>query len=421
MPNSTVQAETRTEEDDQVQERKKLCRTVSVAYKRQLQQVDDDKRTPSKLHAVVAKPGSSASGSFFGRCLEGILALMPGKKIINEEFLNQAADMYRKDREVLPDLPGSGLCKNWEDLTEAEQQAYGGLKVAIGTQCKEDKNSLGWINQDSVFACVLPSHDDDDESSAPPVLVGVFDGHGHFGHEASQIVATRLPGYLAMSEKSPLKEPKAAFEAAFRSVDADVYKGLGPDIEFSGSTAVVALIGTLTNAGRKTRVAHLANVGDSRAIMGQHCKGKYQAQQLTEDLKPDSRDERRRIEKSGGVIAKCRADGVHEIGGFRVWDDSSCEKPGLAMSRSLGDSCARTVGVSGEPVVTTHTIAKDDTMMVLASDGVWDSLPNEKVLSTAGKFLSTSLLGAVKGIIGAVRREEDGNCPDDTTVVLVKF
>jgi serine/threonine protein phosphatase PrpC len=219
-----------------------------------------------------------------------------------------------------------------------------------------------------------------------------------------------------MSEKSPLKEPKVAFEAAFRRADADVYKALGPDVEFSGTTAVVALLGTLSSAGGKIHLAHLANVGDSRAIMGQFCKGQYQAQQLTVDLKPDLKGEQQRIEESGGVVAQ-----LEEEDALRVWEDSSCRYPGLAMSRSLGDASARSVGVSGEPVVTTQTITKDDTMMILASDGVWDSLPNQDVVSILGTSLSTSMSKGVNSVIGAVRRAEDGECPDDTTLVVVKF
>ena len=46
--------------------------------------------------------------------------------------------------------------------------------------------------------------------------------------------------------------------------------------------------------------------------------------------------------------------------------------PGLAMSRSIGDSVAAMVGVSCEPDLLTYSLQPYDKFVVLASDGIWE-------------------------------------------------
>lgn len=55
------------------------------------------------------------------------------------------------------------------------------------------------------------------------------------------------------------------------------------------------------------------------------------------------------------------------------------ELPGLAMSRSMGDKVAHSVGVSAEPETLEFTLSQDDKFLVIASDGVWEFLSNEDV------------------------------------------
>ena len=63
---------------------------------------------------------------------------------------------------------------------------------------------------------------------------------------------------------------------------------------------------------------------------------------------------------------------------MRVWLKSEAI-PGLAMTRSFGDSMAARVGVIAEPELKMIELNKDDKFIVLASDGVWEFLRNEDV------------------------------------------
>ena len=51
--------------------------------------------------------------------------------------------------------------------------------------------------------------------------------------------------------------------------------------------------------------------------------------------------------------------------------------PGLAMSRSVGDLVASSVGVIPEPEFFELELNQMDKFLVIASDGVWEFITNE--------------------------------------------
>lgn len=69
------------------------------------------------------------------------------------------------------------------------------------------------------------------------------------------------------------------------------------------------------------------------------------------------------------------------IGPARVYVKHD-EYPGLAMSRSIGDLVAHSVGVTAEPELYTYTLDGDqgDNILLLASDGLWEFISTEEAL-----------------------------------------
>jgi serine/threonine protein phosphatase PrpC len=119
-----------------------------------------------------------------------------------------------------------------------------------------------------------------------------------------------------------------------------------------------------------------ANAGDSRAIVVTKT-GK--TRQITRDHKPDDDDEKVRIGNCGGRIEAFRDHLTgEEMGPKRVWLMNE-DVPGLAMSLSLGDYCAQSVGVIPDPEIIEYEVTPEDIYMVIASDGVWEFLSNDKV------------------------------------------
>jgi len=50
------------------------------------------------------------------------------------------------------------------------------------------------------------------------------------------------------------------------------------------------------------------------------------------------------------------------------------------MTRSLGDFVAKTVGVTCDPEIKVFpNITDSDKAVVIASDGIWDRIPNEEM------------------------------------------
>jgi len=85
-----------------------------------------------------------------------------------------------------------------------------------------------------------------------------------------------------------------------------------------------------------------------------------------------------RIIKEGGKVAKCKSVLGKETGPMRIYNKKLlC--PGLAMSRSIGDQYAHTLGCSSEADITHRILKPCDKIIIIASDGVWEYMSNTEV------------------------------------------
>ncbi|XP_047312968.1 protein phosphatase 2C 3-like [Impatiens glandulifera] len=171
-----------------------------------------------------------------------------------------------------------------------------------------------------------------------------------------------------------------------------------PDCYAVGSTAVVAIL-------TADKIV-IANCGDSRAVL---CRD-GRAVALSIDQKPDRPDELNRIESIGGRV-------IH-WGGARVFGV-------LAMSRAIGDPYLKPY-VTCDPEITITERDETDDFLILASDGLWDVISNEKACAIVrrcmrGKFPKTA--AAMEGDLSLLLSEE-GNLNKDFTfasMVLAKL
>lgn len=67
---------------------------------------------------------------------------------------------------------------------------------------------------------------------------------------------------------------------------------------------------------------------------------------------------------------------------LRVWLRKE-DKPGLAMTRSMGDFMCKKIGVSQRPVIQKVFLSSSDQCILLASDGVWEFIDNQQALELA--------------------------------------
>ncbi|GMH71360.1 hypothetical protein TrLO_g3867 [Triparma laevis f. longispina] len=232
-------------------------------------------------------------------------------------------------------------------------------------------------------------------------LFGVFDGHGGRGDEASNYVKDELPGCLIKElNKIQGKLSVEDYEEACLKGHVlcnNLLHASPVEDSLSGTTSISVLF-------HGTDYMTISNVGDSRAIAGvRTSSGKIRAVPLSHDQTPYRKDERIRVKKTGArILSLDQIEGlepIHENWGDvnlgeeldeggdppRIWSPRE-EAPGTAFTRSLGDSYAETLGVFAEPELLSRRITKDDVMLVIASDGVFEFLTNQSVLDMCLKF-----------------------------------
>jgi len=209
---------------------------------------------------------------------------------------------------------------------------------------------------------------------------GVFDGHGSNGHEVAGFVAAELPKHLA----TELEKMKKKQEETNLPVDTKDYIGRAfyrtfellktkseIDCTYSGSTAILCYI--------QGETLFACNVGDSRAVMAVEEDKRFIAVPLSSDQTPARDDEKRRILKCGGRVEPCLDEDGSHIGPLRVWLKHRAV-PGLAMTRSFGDLVATPIGVSPVPEIYERKLEKNDSFIIIASDGVWEFISNQEAV-----------------------------------------
>ncbi|KAL8431933.1 hypothetical protein Efla_002770 [Eimeria flavescens] len=140
----------------------------------------------------------------------------------------------------------------------------------------------------------------------------------------------------------------------------------------AGSTACVAIFFGPDERGALQLVT--AHAGDSRAVL---CRD-GRAFRLTQDHKPNSSSEQKRIEAAGGQVASIQ--GVWRV---LAADTRGGRTVGLSTSRALGDLALKKPKplVISNPTVHVYTLHFErDAFLVLGSDGVFEVLCDEEVV-----------------------------------------
>ena len=254
-------------------------------------------------------------------------------------------------------------------------------------------------------------------------IFAVLDGHGVNGHLVSRFATKYFSSFFKNNKKMNSnknedevyyrlkKNENDIIKRAFRHAERDLQKNSDIDANFSGTTCVMVM-----QVGERILCA---NVGDSRAIM---VKEGNQIIRLSIDQKPDDPEESQRIIENGGEISQFEEDG-EKSGPFRVWKKGE-PYPGIAMSRSIGDFIATTLGVIPVPKFIDQKIDNDTKFIVVASDGVWEFLDNEKVAEIVLPFYKKNDPdGACKALIKESTEwwNQEDIVVDDITVIVVFF
>mmetsp|Transcript_12730 Transcript_12730/g.20716 ORF Transcript_12730/g.20716 Transcript_12730/m.20716 type:complete len:381 (-) Transcript_12730:43-1185(-) len=283
-------------------------------------------------------------------------------------------------------------------------------------------------------SCAMKTNQDSlvmlEDSRTRTLVLACLDGHGTHGHVISQFFKYGLETRL-FSQPLWESEPREAISKLLRDLEEEICQFSRVETQFSGTTLVMVVV-----RGDSLLVV---NVGDSRAILGStDRKGSNEAESslvvgeldrpnhvahlvpipLTTDHKPEVPRELSRILKAGGRVFALSQEGPDSS--KRVWLNDE-DLPGLAMSRSLGDEVAQSIGVISTPDFCERQLdSDDDCLLVLGTDGLWDYLSNEDVIEMLASKVDSSSGQCVVSLIGEAKlrwERAEGRCDDITACV----
>ncbi|KAI8474079.1 MAG: phosphatase 2C-like domain-containing protein [Monoraphidium minutum] len=284
----------------------------------------------------------------------------------------------------------------------------------------------------------------------------VFDGHS--GAEAAEYLQEHLLAHLSDLEPSEVSAaPGAALRAAVERAESEIIRSFSAAACNAGSTLLAALL--------LDDQLHVANVGDSRAVLSRGTD----AIQITTDHKPHDELEAARIAREHGLAPSPAGDGGRRLSdagraSSRASGRASAASGRMSVDSAVDDGCTSAAplleGADGSFVTATSSVvssdgylygelavaraigsqhlkrdptkrafthvpdihsiqlAREDDMLLLATDGLWDAVDNFEAVTSARRTLAREKdAGACARALAerAVRQES----ADNITVVVV--
>ena len=325
----------------------------------------------------------------------------------NNPNVNKKIHVKEKSKSFLSQLNSSiNINKNMRHSTIQKPKLITKKVMKINSCTLAGYSSPGVqkLNQDKFF--IKKDFLDEPEQ----FFIGVCDGHGMHGHYISEYVSKFLPKNL--TNISTDESIKSAFITTQTSLLND---NLKIDSSLSGSTCTSLIL--------SLEKLICINLGDSRAVLARYENGVYNTINLSRDHKLTEPDEMKRVLKSGGIIKQYYDDKTKGyIGPERVFLNNS-EIPGLAMSRSIGDSIAHNIGVISEPEIFRFNYNGNEKFIVIATDGIWEYIDSEECVKIISTFYENNM-DAVGGLNTLVKeafkrwKNEEENIDDITAIVI---
>lgn len=254
------------------------------------------------------------------------------------------------------------------------------------------------------------------------VYFAVLDGHG--GTQVADHAAKQLHKNIMQQFRQKQVQPasrdeklRGAIKEAFVQTDKEILSmSERKGCQLVGSTCVSALLHGNPKLGTALRLV-VANLGDSRAVL---CRAGV-AVPVSEDHKPARMDEKKRVERAGGLVLQIR--GVPRLAAptnpNSMNKSARREYQGLAMTRSFGDMYFKQPSALAiaEPEVQVLNLSDKDLFAVLATDGIFDVMSNQEVVDMALRQWEDPA-EAAKTIVRAAYKK---GSEDNLTVLVIQF
>ncbi|XP_023729505.1 probable protein phosphatase 2C 63 [Lactuca sativa] len=249
-------------------------------------------------------------------------------------------------------------------------------------------------------------------TSPSATYVGVYDGHG--GPEASRFVNSNLFPFIHKYASEQGGISADVIKKAFSATEEKFFQFVKHQMPIKPQIASVGsccLVGAISNDE-----LHVANLGDSRVVLGQKVsdgrKDKVVAERLSRDHNVSYEEVRKEVEAQhpgdSPVVMYCR--GVWRIKGI------------IQVSRSIGDFYLKKpefhrdprylqygnhvplkkAVLSAEPSIISRKLKSQDLFLIFASDGLWEHLSDEAAVDIV---YNNPRSGIAKRLVGAAIRE----------------
>jgi serine/threonine protein phosphatase PrpC len=251
-------------------------------------------------------------------------------------------------------------------------------------------------------------------------VFAIFDGHGMNGHLTSNFTKKYFQNYFVNidnNSNNPLNvhdeyeiykkiSNKENIQEQIKLIEKFLLEQ-SFSIQYSGTTSIIIIY-------IENKII-CYNIGDSRAV---YINKDYKCIQISKDHKPEMPNEKTRIEENGGIVKK---DYLNS-GIYRVWSKNG-HYPGLAMSRSIGDYVAKSLGVINEPDYYEIDIIENNVCaVIIGSDGLWDALNNKQIEMIAEEYIiKDDCIACVNALIDNARKvykKRNISCDDISVIVI---
>lgn len=200
----------------------------------------------------------------------------------------------------------------------------------------------------------------------------IFDGHS--GAEVPTFLRDYFHIYLIKELKtinitndseSNHQKIISSINNSFHKIDKDIIDNQNFNNQ-NGSTGTIILLYRDPNNPYQ-RIIICANVGDSKGYI----INKNKIKKITKDHICSDDNEVKRIKNNGGVVFNGRVFGM------------------LMLTRSFGDKEFKECGVLATPNIYSGLIEDDDLYVVIASDGVWDTISQDDLFKLSKEKMSS--------------------------------
>lgn len=250
-------------------------------------------------------------------------------------------------------------------------------------------------------------------TSPSATYVGVYDGHG--GPEASRFITNHLFSFLTKFSMEHGGLSEEVIRNAFYATEDQflrLVKRLWPNQPQIASVGSCCLLGAIAN-----NVLYVANLGDSRAVLGRMVKDGERSNSSVVIAERLSSDHNVGIEQVRKEVEALHPDDshivVHTHGVWRI-------KGIIQVSRSIGDIYLKNPEInrdlyhygypiqlkravmSAEPSLLIRKLGQQDLFLIFASDGLWEQLTDEAAVDIVVKY---PRIGIAKRLVRAAIQE----------------